>query len=98
MAELASLAQKYSEIGKPPSGADKDEYFPCLYLDEKQMDAMKLGNPRVGTEMTMTATVRVSSISESQNGARSMSVEITEAAMSPKEKKADAASVLFPNG
>ncbi|RUX08063.1 MAG: hypothetical protein E5V51_00175 [Mesorhizobium sp.] len=97
MAELASLAQKYSEIGKPV-GADKDEYFPCLYLDEKQMDAMKLGNPRVGVEMTMTATVRVSSISESQNGARSMSVEITEAAMSPKEKKPDAASVLFPNG
>lgn len=97
MAKLASMKQKYSELSKPV-GADSDEYYPCLYFDEKQMDALGAENPRVGAEMTMTATVRVSNISESKNGSRSMSVEIIDAALEPKEKKPDAASVLFPNG
>jgi hypothetical protein len=72
MAKLTSLKQKYSDWDKPPVGADSDEYYPTLCLNEKQMDASGTDNPRVGTEMTMTATVRVSNISESKNGARSM--------------------------
>lgn len=96
--KLASLKQKYSDLAKDkPVGAETDEYYPCLYLDEKQMDALDIGAVRAGAEMTMTATVRVSSVSESKNGARSMSFEILEAGVEPKEKKPDPASVLYPN-
>ena len=96
---MKSLAQKYSDLSDPkPVGADSDEYYPSLYFDEKQMDALGLGNERVGTEMMMTALLRVSNVSESKNGARSLSVEIIEAEVKPKEKKPDAASILFPNG
>lgn len=95
--KLASLKQKYSDMGSKPEGADTDEYYPSLYLDEKQIDAMDIDTARVGTSMTMTATVRVSSMSESKNGARSMSFEILEAGMQPKDKEPEAASILFPN-
>lgn len=96
---MKSLARKYGDLSDPkPVGADTDEYYPTLYFDEKQMDALGLGNERVGTEMTMTATLRVSNVSESKNGSRSLSFEIIEAEISPKEKKPDAASILFPNG
>lgn len=96
--ELHSLKQSYKEWSEPTVGADKDEYYPSLYLDENTLDAMKIDGVRVGTEMTMVSTVRVSNVSESKNGSRSMSFEILEAAISPKEQKPDAASVLFPNG
>lgn len=95
--KLANLAQKYSAIGEKPVGAETDEYYPSLYFDEKQMDAMEIDNPRVGTEMVMTANVRVSNVSESKNGSRSVSFEIIEAGLSAKEDKPDAASILFPN-
>jgi hypothetical protein len=95
--KLSSLKQKYSDLSKPV-GAESDEYYPSLYLDEKQLEAMGVNSERVGTELTMTATVRVSSVSESKSGSRSMSFEIVEAAMSPKSKDKDAAAVLFPNG
>lgn len=94
--KLASLKQKYSELSKP-AGAESDEYYPGLYLDEKQIEAMGIDTVRVGTLLTMTATVRVSSMSESKNGARSMSLEIIEAGMEPKTKDPEPASVLFPN-
>lgn len=94
--KLASLKQKWSELDKP-AGADSDEYYPSLYFDEKQIDAMGIDTVRVGTLLTMTATVRVSSMSESKNGARSMSLEIIEAGMEPKSKDPEPASVLFPN-
>lgn len=96
--KLTSLKQSYKEWSEPAHPADTDEYYPSLYLDEKTLEAMDLDSVRVGTEMTMLATVRVSSVSESKNGSRSMSFEITEAAMTPKEKKPDPASVMFPNG
>lgn len=96
--KTVSLARKYSDISPKPAGADSDEYYPSIYFEEKELDALGIDAARVGTEMTMTATVRVSSVSESKNGARSMSFEIIDAAMSPKEKKPDAANVLFPNG
>lgn len=95
--KLASLKQKYGDLSKP-TGAESDEYYPSLYLDEKQLEAMGVNSERVGTELTMTATVRVSSVSESKAGSRNMSFEIIEAGMSPKEKKPDPASILFPNG
>lgn len=97
MAKLTSLKQNYEEWSKP-AGVDKDEYYPSLYLDENTLDQMDVGNLRVGTEMTMISTVRVSSASESANGQRSMSLEILEAAMTPKAEEKDAASILFPNG
>lgn len=97
--KLASLAQKCSDLSEAkPVGAEKDEYYPCLYLDEKQMKAMDIDTARVGTELTMVATVRVSSTSESKNGSSSMSLEIIEAGMGPKETKPDPSSILFPNG
>lgn len=99
MTKLTSLKQKYSDMAKDrPSGADSDEYYPCLYLDEKQMEAMGIDVAKVGTEMSMVATVRVSSVSDSKGGGRSISFEIIEAAIEPKKKDPDAASVLFPNG
>lgn len=96
--KLVSLKQKYSDMGSPPAGADTDEYYPSLYLDEKQMEAMGVDTAKVGTDMTMAATIRVSSVSDSKNGSRSMSFEIIEAAIEPKKKDLDPASVLFPNG
>lgn len=99
MAEkLVSLKQKYSDWDKPPVGADSDEYYPSLCLNEKQMDGLRIDNPRVGVELRMEAIARVSNISESKNGARSMSFEILSVGFEPKEEKPDAASVLFPNG
>ncbi|HEY5797663.1 MAG TPA: hypothetical protein VIU82_21885 [Bosea sp. (in: a-proteobacteria)] len=95
--KLSSLKQKYSDIGDKPVGAETDEYYPSLYLDEKQINAMGIDAVRVGTDMTMTATVRVSSVSESKNGSRSMSFEIVEAGMEPKTAKPDKASVLYPD-
>lgn len=96
--KLASLKQKYSEMyADKPKGAETDEYYPSLYLDEKQIDAMDIDTARVGTLMTMTATVRVASMSESKNGARSLSLEIIEAGMESKDKEPEAASILFPN-
>lgn len=95
--KLASLKQKYSDMDKP-SDVSSDEYYPSLYLDGKQIDAMGVETAKVGTEMTMTATVRVSSLNQSKNGQSSMSFEIIEAGIEPKEKKPDPASVLFPNG
>lgn len=96
--KLASLKQKYSDMPAPSKGSDNDEYYPTLYLDEKQIDAMGIETSKVGTEMTMTATIRVSSVSDSKNGNRSMSFEIIEAGIESKEKAPEAANVLFPNG
>lgn len=95
--KLTSLKQSYKEWSEPAQ-TDRDEYYPSIYLDEKTLDAMKIENVRVGTEMTMVSTIRVSSVNESKNGARSMSFEFLEASISPKEEKPDAASILFPNG
>lgn len=96
--KLASLKQKYSDIEDKPVGAETDEYYPSLYLNEKQIDAIGVDTARVGTDMTMSAIVRVASVSESKSGSRSMSFEIIEAGIEPKEKKPDAASIMFPNG
>lgn len=93
--KLTSLKQKWSDVAEP-SKSD-DVYYPSLYLDEKQLEAMAVDTAKVGTDLTMIATVRVSSLSESKNGPRSMSFEIIEAAMKPKEEGPDAASVLFPD-
>ena len=92
--KLTSLKQTYSEMTKP-YGADSDEYYPSLYLDEKQLEAMGIDAARVGTEMKMVATVRVSSASESKNGSRSMSLEIIEAGVGPKETDGDAANKAY---
>lgn len=98
--KLASLKQKYSDMIGEPKGAETDEYYPSLHLDDRQIEALEAGDSdlRVGKEMTMVATVRVSSFHDAKNGNRSMSFEVLEAALSPKEKSPDAASVLFPNG
>lgn len=96
--KLTSLGEKYSDLSDRPLDGKNDEYFPSLYLSEKQIEDLGIDNVRVGTEMQMVAVVRLSSLSESKGGSRSMSFEITKAAISPKEDKADASSVLFPNG
>ncbi|MBX5020421.1 hypothetical protein [Rhizobium lentis] len=97
MPKLSSLKQSYKDWNEPTK-AEKDAYYPSLYLEGKSLDAMDVGNIRAGTELTMVATVRVSSSSDSATGARSMSFEILEAAMSPKGDEKDSASILFPNG
>lgn len=95
--KLVSLKQTEKQWSEP-AGVDRDEYYPSIYFDENTLDAMEISNVRVGTEMTMISNVRVSSINESKNGQRSMSFEIIEASVSPKEPDKDAASILFPNG
>jgi hypothetical protein len=97
MPKLASLKQSYKEWSEP-SKPDSDEYYPSLYLDEKTLDAMGLETARVGAEMTMVSTIRVSSVSDTKGGQRSMSFELLEAAISPKQEEKDAASILFPHG
>lgn len=96
--KMANLAQKYSDMVGKPAGAETDEFYPTLYLDDKQMEAMGIDAVRVGDDMTMVATVRVASMSDSKNGNRSMSFEVIEAALKPKVSDKDAASILFPNG
>lgn len=93
---LTSLKESYKDRVEP-AGIDSDEYYPTLYLSEKQLDAMGLNNERVGTEMTMIANVRVASVSDNKNGVRSMTVELLAGEMKAKEEKSDAAAVLFPN-
>ena len=95
--KLTSLKQKYSDHEKG-AGAETDEYYPSLYLDEKQLELMGVDAARVGTEMQMMAMVRVSSVNDSKNGQRSMAFEVLEAAFAPKETKPDASTILFPNG
>lgn len=95
--KLTSLGQKYSDVEASYAEGKDGEYFPSLYLTEKQIDTLGIENARVGTEMTMISTVRLSSLSESKDGSRSMSFEIVEAAIMPKQDKAEASSILFPN-
>jgi len=95
--KLTSLKQKYSDMGKPSKSSASDEYYPSLYLEEKQIEAMGIDAVRVGTEMNMLAKVRVASVSESKGGARTMSFEIVEAGIAPAESAPDAASILYPN-
>lgn len=97
MTQLVSLKQKYSDSA-PKAGSDDDAYYPSIYLEEKQIKALGLEALTVGTKMTMTATVSVSSWNENEGGNNSMSFKFIEAAVEPIEKKPDAASVLFPNG
>lgn len=96
---LVSLKQKYSDIGKPSATASSDEYFPSLFLERKQAEAVfaEIGGIRVGEEMQMVANVRISSLSESKDGSRSVSFEIIEAGFAPKEKKDEPASLIYPN-
>lgn len=93
---MASLKESWKDRTEP-AGVDTDEYYPTLYLSEPQLDAMGLKNDRVGTEMVMIATVRVASVSDNKNGVRSMTFELLEGEMKPKEEKPDPASILFPN-
>lgn len=93
---MVSLAQKYGDLDRP-ADVSSDEYFPSLYLEGKQIEALGIDPARVGTDMTMIATVRVASLSESKSGHRSVSFEIVEASIVPKKDAPDAASVLFPN-
>lgn len=95
--KLHSLKQTGDEWDQP-AYSEKDEYYPSIFLSEKTLEAMGVENPRVGTEMSMVATVRVSSASESKGGHRSMTFEIIEAAVSPKDSDVDPSKVLFPNG
>ncbi len=95
--KLASLKHSYSDLVSKPDDAS-DEYYPSICLDEDSMKAMGLKIVPVGTEMKLVANVRVSSVSDSKNGMSSISLEFIEAAVEPKDKQPDAASVLFPNG
>lgn len=96
MTKMVSLGQKYD--GPSTACCDSSsEYFPSLYLDKKQIDELDVDRARVGDEFTMLATVRLSSLSESKDGHRNMSFEITEAALKPKTESKDASTVLFPN-
>lgn len=95
--KLHSLKQSFKEWDEPKP-PEKDEYYPSLYLDERTLEAMNIDSARVGTEMTMISTVRISSVNESKGGQRSMSFEIIEAAVTPKEEKPAPETVLFPNG
>jgi len=95
--KLASLKQKYSDIGKEPLSNDVDEFYPTIYFDGPLLEKMGVEIDRVGTEMKLVATVRIASVSESKSGSRSMSVELVAAAMGSKDEAPDKAGILFPN-
>lgn len=94
--ELKSLKQSDQEWNG--ASAPADEHYPSLYIEGKSLDALSVGNPKIGTEMTMVSTVRVSSISARADGSRSMALEVLEASVQPKEPPIDRAAILFPNG
>lgn len=97
--KLTNLGMKCGEADDAPAVESQDaEYFPSLYLCEKQIADLGIDSAKVGAEMRMIATVRLSSLTDSKGGGRAMTFEITQAAIGEKDGKADASSVLFPNG
>lgn len=92
--KMTDLGQKWDE----PSVVTEDEggkYYPTIYLGKKQMKAAGLGGREVGSEMLMTAKVRVRSISDSVSGGGSMDLEIVEAAFGDVPDKGDTATILY---
>jgi len=94
--ELKSLKQSDREWNGASSTSD--EHYPSIYIEGKSLDELGVGNPKVGTEMTMVSTVRVSSISARSDGSRSISLEVLEASLGPKDPPMDKAAIIFPNG
>lgn len=94
MAKMVSLGRRYDG---PEATGTSEESFPSIYLEGKQIEALGLDAARVGSEMTMVAKVRVSSLSQYKGGEGSMSIEVIEAMIKPVDTDTDAASVLFPN-
>lgn len=81
MPKMVSLKQTWDDLDKP-SEATSNDYYPSLYLDEKQVKALGLQNARVGTDMILVAKIHVTSLSESERGGKkthSVSVELREA-------------------
>lgn len=93
--ELKSLKQSDREWNGASSTSA--EHYPSIYIEGKSLDELGVGNPKVGTEMTMVSTVRVSSVSARADGTRSMSLEILEAGLKLKDEPRDPARTLFPN-
>ncbi len=94
--KLVSLEQKYStELTSSPEG--KSGYCPSIYLDAKMIEALGIGKARAGDEMKMVANVKVSNLSESDGGYRSITLEIEEAALAPKEAQKSASSIIYPD-
>lgn len=93
---MKSLKQTYdTEVCAKPEG-DRD-YYPTLYLDGKQIDALGVDRARVDDELMLTLAVRVASTSETKGGSRSLTLEAIEGEAKPKAGARDASSVLFPN-
>jgi hypothetical protein len=89
--KLASLKETSSDWSKPV-GAESDEYYPTIYLNEKQIKSLKAEGHKVGDELTFVAKVRVASTSETKNGAASLSMELIEGCL---HGGTDAAKILY---
>lgn len=92
--KMTDLGQKWDEPSVVTEGGD-EKYYPTIYLNKKQMKAAGLGGSEVGSEMLMTAKVRVRSISDSFTGGGSMDLEIIEASFGEVPSKTDSVTVLY---
>jgi hypothetical protein len=89
--QLASLKESSSDYSKP-IGAETDEFYPTIYLNEKQIKSLKAERHKVGDELTFIAKVRVASTSETKNGSSSLSMELIEGAL---HGEPDAVKILY---
>ena len=92
--KMTDLGQKWDELSVVTEGGD-EKYYPTIYLGKKQMKAAGLAGSEVGTELLMTAKVRIRSISDSVTGGGSMDLELIEAAFGEVPSNKDTASILY---
>jgi len=92
--KLTSLAQNYGEYDRP-SVVD-EAYYPTIYLDSKQIEAMGLDAFKVMDNLSMMATVRICNKNEGKSG-MSITLEILEAGVEASTKKPAAETILFPD-
>lgn len=92
--KMTDLGQKWDEPSVVSEGGN-EKYYPTLYLGKKQMKAAGLAGEEVGSELIMTAKVRVRSISDSMTGGGSMDLEIIQASFEESKEGGDTASILY---
>jgi hypothetical protein len=92
MAKLTDMKMSRAEVkeymGPADSMIDNAPRYPwglCIQLDNDSLEKLGLDLPEVGEEMTLTATVKVTSVSsnetEGSNPSKSVSLQITDMAL-----------------
>lgn len=94
----ASRSSNHDEAIEAPKG----DFFPVsLYINDEQVEAMKLGGVELGEERMLVAMVRVTSLSmhEGESGkTKTVNLDLIEGVTSPKSKSTseeEKATALF---